>query len=243
MREDALVMDDLAAAPLSERAFHDGLAYLTWLPDSRPPWPGIVTVHGAGSCKENHGDFGRLACEYGWAALAYDQRGHGESLGEISPTAMDDAIAMAGVLAASEGVDAARICIRGSSMGGFVAIHAAAASDSIAGVIAICPPSERMLAEALRNDPLELRADRRALEPWLGEHDLREAAARLGSKPLCLLHARGDDEVPWDYSKQLYDGAAEPRRLVVVPGGHHRSVQHDAELQGDALRWLERNLG
>jgi hypothetical protein len=29
----------------------------------------------------------------------------------------------------------------------------------------------------------------------------------------------------------------------VLPGGHHRSAQHDAELHGIALRWLERNLG
>jgi hypothetical protein len=30
---------------------------------------------------------------------------------------------------------------------------------------------------------------------------------------------------------------------VIVPGGHHRSVQHDAELQGHALRWLRRVIG
>lgn len=27
-----------------------------------------------------------------------------------------------------------------------------------------------------------------------------------------------------------------------MPGGHHRSIQHDPELQGVALRWLERAL-
>jgi len=30
------------------------------------------------------------------------------------------------------------------------------------------------------------------------------------------------------------------RKLVVLPGGHHRSIQHDAELQGEALRFIER---
>ena len=28
-----------------------------------------------------------------------------------------------------------------------------------------------------------------------------------------------------------------------MPGGHHRSVQHDPELQVTALRWLARELG
>jgi fermentation-respiration switch protein FrsA (DUF1100 family) len=232
-----------SSAHAAEHDFRDGLAYRLWLPESDPPWPGIVIVHGAGSCKENHGDFARLAADFGWAALAYDQRGHGESLGEMAPGAITDAIGMARLLAARDGVDAARICMRGSSMGGFVAIHAAAVSDAIAAVIAICPPGERMLIEELQNDPLEMRADRTALEPWLGEHDLREAVALLGRKPLILLHAKGDDEVPADWSEELYERAAEPRKLIVVPGGHHRSVQHDAELQTVALRWLERSLG
>ena len=67
-----------------------------------------MILHGAGSRKENHGDFARLAADFGWAALAYDQRGHGESLGELSPAAVNDAIAMARMLAEREDVDAGR---------------------------------------------------------------------------------------------------------------------------------------
>ncbi|MGH2980888.1 MAG: alpha/beta hydrolase [Solirubrobacterales bacterium] len=229
-------------AQVAEHGYHDGLAYVVWLPESEPPWPGIVVLHGAGSCKENHGDFGRLARDFGWAVLAYDQRGHGESLGEMSPQAVNDAVAMARLLAGHDGVDPARVCMRGSSMGGFMAIHAAAVSDAVAGAIAICPPGERMLLEGMRSDPLEMRADRAALEPWLSEHDLREAVELIGPKPLIILHAKGDEEVPADWSQELHEHAAEPRKLIVVPGGHHRSVQHDAELQAVALRWLERNL-
>jgi fermentation-respiration switch protein FrsA (DUF1100 family) len=229
-------------APPAEQGFDDGLAFMSWIPDSEPPWPGVVVIHGAGSRKENHADFARLARDFGWAVLAYDQRGHGESLGEISPGAINDAVTMARRLGSHPDVDAARVCVRGSSMGGFVAIHAAAVSDAIAGVIAICPPGERMLIEGMRSDRLEMPADRAALEPWLGEHDLREAVALTGSKPLVLLHAKGDEEVPADWSEELYERAEEPRKLIVVPGGHHRSVQHDAELQTVALRWLERSL-
>jgi hypothetical protein len=32
-------------------------------------------------------------------------------------------------------------------------------------------------------------------------------------------------------------------RLIVVPGGHHRSIQHDQELQAVSLRFIERALG
>jgi fermentation-respiration switch protein FrsA (DUF1100 family) len=101
-----------------------------------------------------------------------------------------------------------------------------------------------MLLRGLRGDRLELemRADRSALEPWLEEHDIRDAVGLLGSKPLILLHAGGDDQVPSDFSEELFEHAAEPRKLVVIPGGHHRSVQHDSELQTVALRWIERSF-
>ena len=31
-------------------------------------------------------------------------------------------------------------------------------------------------------------------------------------------------------------------RLVTVPGGHHRTVQHDPELEAFSVRWLRRAL-
>ena len=219
------------------------LAYDLWLPESAPPWPGVVVIHGAGSRKENHADFSRLASASGWAALAYDQRGHGASGGEVSPGVIADCGRMARLLGSVEGVDPSRICARGSSMGGFVAIHAAATEPALAGAIAVCPASEALLLEGIRKGHLEMHADEAALLPWLGEHDLREAAALMGTKPLILLHADGDEQVPAAISRGVFERAGEPKKLVIVPGGHHRSVQHDPELQGVALRWMQRALG
>ena len=93
-----------------------------------------------------------------------------------------------------------RVCVRGSSMGGFIAIHAAATSDAIAGAIAICPAGEEhLLRGPARRRPRDARGERaRAdLEAWLGEHDLREAVELMGAKPLILIHAarrRADPE-------------------------------------------------
>jgi fermentation-respiration switch protein FrsA (DUF1100 family) len=228
----------------TERGVHDGRPYELWLPaNGDGPWPGIVVLHGAGSRKENHADFARAASGYGWAALTFDQRGHGESDDEMSPAAFADVARMARLLAESEGVDAGRICVRGSSMGGFLAIHAAATSDSIRGAVAICPAAEDGLRRALRRGELEMRADADSLDAWLAEHDVRDAVELMGAKPLMLIHARGDETIPYTWSQELYARAADPRKLIVLPGGHHRSAQHDAELHGVALRWLERALG
>jgi uncharacterized protein len=205
----------------------------------------MVIVHGAGSCKENHGDFGRACAASGWAALAFDQRGHGASDDGMSPAALGDVVKMARFLAGIEGVDAARICVRGSSMGGFMAIQAAATAEAIAAAIAICPAGADHLRHGLRAGTLEMRIDPgavTALDAWLTEHDLRQAVELMGSKPLLLIHALGDDQIPSDASEELYAHAREPRKLILMPGGHHRSAQHDAELHGVALRWLERSL-
>jgi alpha-beta hydrolase superfamily lysophospholipase len=229
----------------NETGVHDGRPYMLWLPESRPPWRAMVILHGAGSQKENHGDFGRACAANGWAALAYDQRGHGDSDDSMSPEALADVGRMARFVAGIDGVDESRVCVRGSSMGGFMAIQAAATSDGIAGAIAICPAGAEHLTRGLRSEELEMRIDpagASALAAWLGEHDLRQAVELMGSKPLLLIHARGDDQIPADWSEELHARAAEPRKLIVLPGGHHRSAQHDAELHGIALRWLARNL-
>ena len=225
------------------RDVHDGRPYELWLPDAEPPWPGMVIIHGAGSCKENHADFARACNARGWAAISFDQRGHGDSEDEMAPAAVDDVGRMARLLGEVEGVDPGRVCARGSSMGGFMAIHAAAISEAIAGVIAICPADEGDLLDGLRREDLEMRVDRDALEPWLGEHDLRDAVELMGSKPLLILHARGDEKIPSAWSEELIVHAVEPREAIIVPGGHHRSLQHDSELQEVALRWLEKALG
>lgn len=224
---------------------HEGRPYLLWLPDRPAPWPGMVIVHGAGSRKENHADFARACAAAGWAALAYDARGHGESEDEITPQALGDVARMARMLASLEGVDASRVCVRGSSMGGHAAIHGAGSSAAIAGAIAICPAGEQQLLRGLRERTLEMRAGPRAradLLAWLQEHDLREAVEQMDRKPLVLIHARGDEEIPWEWSRELHRHKRDPRKLIVLAGGHHRSAQHDAELHGLALHWLARAL-
>lgn len=225
------------------RGVHEGLPYEVWLPEGEPPWPGMVIVHGADSSKETHAGFARACAARDWAAVTYDQRGNGASEEALSPAAVDDVGRMARFLAGVEGVDATTVCARGSSMGGFMAIHAAAISDSIRGVIAVCPAGEQHLLDGVRRDRFEMRIDRTAFEPWLEEHDLRDAVGLMGSKPLLLLHARGDERIPSSWSEELREHAAEPCEAIIVPGGHHRSLQHDAEMQEVGLRWLEKALG
>jgi pimeloyl-ACP methyl ester carboxylesterase len=222
-----------------EMAAADGLAYSLWLPSGRVPLKGgIVILHGAGSCKENHHDFARSAGAAGFAALAFDQRGHGESTGPMDARAVEDVASMARLLRDRMPAPAP-VGLRGSSMGGYLAI-VAAPSARAAAVVAICPASAEGLARGLASGALKFDADRPAVEALLSAHDLHTAVAELPC-PLLLLHAEGDEQVPVEQSRELAERMPQrSSRLVTVPGGHHRSVQHDPELNSLALRFLGR---
>ena len=109
-------------------------------------------------------------------------------------------------------------------------------------MVAICPAAEDLLLRSLRSDePPRFECDVPATEAWLRELDLYEAAGRLGERTaLLLLHARGDEQVPWTVSEQLHAAAHEPKRLLLLPGGHHRSLQHDLELQALSRSWIRK---
>jgi alpha-beta hydrolase superfamily lysophospholipase len=217
-----------------------GLAYALFLPDEEPR-AGIVICHGAGSAKESHFDFGRAVRGAGMAALAFDARGHGRSQGEFGPTAFADVLQMVDVLREHT----PHVALRGSSMGGFQALHAAATADPpVVAVVAICPAPEDMLVRSVRAGKLtDFRMDRAALEPWLQTLDIRRAVASLaGRTAVMFMHAEGDEQVPYTISEELFVAAGEPKRLLIVPGGHHRSLQHDGEMQAETIRFVERAL-
>src|SRR4051794_36775272 len=138
-----------APPPPPELGSRDGLAYALFLPEEQPR-AGVVILHGAGSAKESHFDFARLCRDSGLAALAFDARGHGRSAGEFGPGALDDVRAMCELMCEH----APAVALRGSSMGGFCAIHAAAADPSLAAVVAICPAPEDILLRGLQSDLL-----------------------------------------------------------------------------------------
>jgi len=217
----------------AEMGVSDGLAYSLWLPEDRAPGGGVVVLHGAGSRKENHHDMARAARSAGLAAVCFDMRGHGASPGVLDARALDDVSVAARLLPGGP------IALRGSSMGGFVAI-AAAASVGAAAVVAVCPAGSEHLLRGLRTGDLDFPADRAALEPLLAATDL-EAIVAASAVPLLLLHAEGDERIPAAHSRELHRrSAAEFKRLIVLPGGHHRSIQHDEELQGESLRFIHR---
>ena len=191
-------------------------SYALFLPEDEPV-AGVVILHGAGSAKESHFDFARGCREDGIAALAYDARGHGRSDGSFGPGAIDDALAMVELLRAH----APRVALRGSSMGGFQAIHAGARDPARlrrrgdlpgAGGLPAALPALRPAAR------LRLRRRAPASRGSSRSTSRRRRRALGPDTALLLMHARGDEQVPYTVSEQLYAAAREPKRLLLVPG-------------------------
>ncbi|MFL5844787.1 MAG: alpha/beta hydrolase [Solirubrobacteraceae bacterium] len=210
----------------------DGLAYALYRPDERVEG-GVVICHGAGSSKESHLDFARACRAHGMAAVVFDQRGHGATGGVLDARAIDDVATIASLLPPGP------VGLRGSSMGGWLVLAASELVDA-AAVVAICPADGEAMLRGMRTGRLDLPVDADGLEAAMTAHDADASAAVLGER-LLLLHAEGDEIVPVERSRALHE-ASPGSRFVEVPGGHHRSIQHDPELQALTLRFLGKRL-
>jgi pimeloyl-ACP methyl ester carboxylesterase len=187
----------------------------------------VVVLHGFGSERANHRDFAARLARFGINALALDLRGHGESDGTTDAGMVDDVVAALDWLT-SEG--ASVLGIRGSSLGGFLALHAAVRHDAVRAVVAICPAKSEGLAS------------RRGLT-WALELPVQATLARDDQIARGYWHAAGDELVPWPWSRELFSLSPEPRHLRIVMGGSHTSLQHDPTVQADTATFLQRYLG
>lgn len=227
--------------PPSATGRHRGLAWARFDPArGRVPVGAVVILHGADSVKENQFDFARAAAHAGLVAVGFDARGHGETGGELGADVLDDVAAMADLARTAAGGEHAPLALRGSSMGGYLALVSATGVGADA-VVAICPPAGELLRRGL-DEPgrFGFACDREGVAAVLDAHDVGKAVGAL-DVPLLLMHAAGDLSVPVEHSRELARRARQAR-YVEMPGGHHQSVQHDAELLGVSVRFLARAL-
>lgn len=200
------------------------LAALAWA--SAPGTPGVLVVPGLGSRKENHADFAAAVAARGMGALALDLRGHGGSGGVLDAGVMDDLLAGLDALAAR---GHGPLGVRGTSMGGLLALHAAARDARVRAVVALCPARPAGLARVVG-------------EPWPLGLDPREAVARDDGVARGYWHATGDASVPWGGTLALAGVTPHPMRLRIALGGGHGSLQHDPAVIAESAGFLRAHL-
>jgi len=231
------------------------LAGLLFLPENSAwsgPFPAVIVCHGLGSRKENHSDFAGFLAKRGFAALVFDFRGHGQSSGYLDANTLEDVRCAIAFLKAQREIDAGRIAVRGSSMGGLFALHAGAEFDSLRAVVAICPAPEEILRSGLLraerdisvlDRPLSFRVNLPDFLEYLERRSVFAAAPQIAPRPLMLVHARGDEVIPYTSTERLYEAAGEPKSIALLDGGSHTSAQHDPRVHELVTQWLEHTLG
>ena len=147
------------------------------LPDTEPPFPAVVLVHGSGDAAGTewfyNGDF---FVANGFAVLAYDKRGSGRSTGTFTfdfQQLADDVVAAVGFLVSQPEIDPGRIGLSGYSQGAWVAPLAASRSDNIRFVVVNYGMVESPAEEAR----LEMR--RLLVDAGVTDSDLDDADALI----------------------------------------------------------------
>jgi pimeloyl-ACP methyl ester carboxylesterase len=201
----------------------------------------IVYLHGIADNRGSAVGAIRRLLPRGFDVIAYDSRGHGSSEGRSCTYGYYEKRDLSRVL----DVTAGPVLLIGSSLGGAVALQAAAADRRIAGVVA---------AETFSD--LETVARERA-PSFLGESAIRQAfliaeeqarfevgavspatAALNIHAPVLLLHGAADIDTPPSHSQRVYANLQGSRRLILIPGAHHNQSLNEQSWD-EILRWIE----
>jgi pimeloyl-ACP methyl ester carboxylesterase len=220
-----------------------------WIPAAATPRATVILVHGWGRNCERMLPYVAMLHPAGYALLAFDARGHGDSErdGHSSMKKFsEDVRAAVGWLVRRGDVDAGRIAVVGLSIGGSAAIHAAAQEArirAVATVGAFAHPRDAMLemgfatpllapARPLLFRFMEWRVGAR-LDELAPERRIASAAARM-----LVIHGENDAVVPVAHARRL--AAADPRaELWVVPGRGHSDVHLEPGFPERLLAFLD----
>jgi uncharacterized protein len=226
---------------------------------SEMPWPCVLLVYGYGGYKEQMAYYAEMVHEGGFATFMFDMQGSGlrrgapVSLGHKERWDFLDAVRYA---RSRPDVDNERLGVLGVSMGAATALLGVEDEPSIKAVVADSSYANLMdmVQPGLRTfvgSPAALLAPLivRFAETMIGikARDIRpeRAAARLGNRPLLVIH--GADDVLTDprSADRIYAAASGPKELWVVPNcGHARGpeVAHD-EYKRRVNKFFQRTLG
>lgn len=188
-----------------------------WVPSKIPRAATLLYLHGnAGNVSVNADQVQRLA-RTGLNIFIFDYRGYGESTGgpPRKRLILEDAERAWTYLVSERRIPPSDVVIYGHSLGSAVAVDLASRHPDAGGLIAESAfPSIVEVAEGTVFAWLPLR---------LILTERIDARPRIGSVrvPKLILHGEADTMIPARLARRLYDAAADPKQLAIIPGGDH----------------------
>lgn len=194
----------------------------TWImPPSVERTPAVLLLHGLSSNKERmSSSAGRVLASRGISSLAIDLPLHGERRGGNPRDMLSNPLALVGAwrtalkevhdvvtwLEGQRSVDASRIAVLGYSLGGFLALMAAADDDRL-----------RVVALAAAGDLPDATPYASMVRALI---DPPRAARKLRGRPLLLVNGRSDTTTRPAQAERLFAAAEEPKTMLWYDGGH-----------------------
>ena len=205
--------------------------------------PCVIACHGLAASKDSD-KYLLLGAELPAAGLAlarFDFRGCGESTGVEEETTIatrvEDVEAVLKFLAFHRRLDG-RFGLLGSSLGGYVALHVAAARRDGIPVVTWNAPSN--LGELMDTPSAGATGLGMAFFQELATH--RYDNAPTGVAGHLVIQAEADDVVPVEHGATLHARATDPCEFVIIPGADHRltDVNHRRAAVAASLEWFGR---
>ncbi len=217
----AVTSGELAAQEVSIPGA-DGLMVMgDFYPPPVAPAPGILLLHMYGGSRSDWRAFALDLRSAGFASLAIDLRGHGETAGVEDWSLASDDVAMAYAwLGAQAGVDVDRRALVGASIGANLALVEGARDESVGAVALLSPGFDYFRIQ------------------------IQGLIEEYGERP-SLLVASEEDAYSAETVRALAVSAPGEAELVILTGAGHGTamLERDPELAGDLIAFLNRALG
>lgn len=191
-------------------------------PDKEGEYPGVALLPGAGVGKDSELGLAIEIAKMGYVVLTIDQRGVGETKGEVLSFEEDyeryingkvaiqhlfvlDALKAADLLTTLTNVDGSRIVIAGESLGGRIAIIAGAIDERIKGVLAISTSGFNF-----KGDPLN------AKNKFYLSLDPDNYAHKIAPRKFVMIHNTHDEVISFERADITFAHAQKPKYFVLV---------------------------
>ena len=189
--------------------------------------------------------------------VTFDFRGHGRS-GGVSTVGDKEIKDVAVAVEYARELGYARVATVGFSMGASIVLRHAGLIGGVDAVVSISSPGRwyyrgtramRLVHLAIENRPgrlitkaiLKTRVSNGKWDPVPLPPD--DAAALIAPIPLLVVHGDKDHFIPVDHAQRIYDAAADPKELWIVPGFGHAESATGPQLIRRIGRWIRGTVG